>query len=1166
MPHASILNPLPQDAADYAQILDASGIGLWEYDHPTGRARVNAPIAAMLGYADPASPDVPDDWFALVHPEDRPQVRACMEAALSCDNLLYQASFRMRRRDGRWQRVRSRGRAIARDASGRPLRTAGTLIAFGERDTELAARDACLTLAMDNIDQVFWISGIGLQRILYVSPVYERIWQRSPAELYANPRAFLDTLHPEDLDPFRTALVRQDQGGAYEIEYRILRPDGEVRWIWDRGFPVVEPDGSVLRYVGLAQDISARKQFEDEVRRLNAILEERVSQCATELETSVRQHRESEGRFRDAIAASNVGLWDWNLQTDTVHFSAAFAATLDADASALPRRWKDLLHADDRERMLAGALRDLRQSGHSEQEFRFRFRTRGERWVLSRGKVVERDAAGVPQRAIGTFTDIHDLKLAEALNRKLAAIIEASSDMIATANHEGLIDYINPAGRALLGIGPLEPLECVRIKDHHPDWDYRRVKEEAFPAALAHGQWLGDSVLLGRNGAEIPVSQLLLAQPDPITGQVEYLSTICRDLSERIRANAALQQLQQEQELILDSVPALIWYKDTANRILRVNAAVARSLGLSKARIEGRHSAEFYPDEAGRYYRDDLIVIESGAPRYGIDEPYRLPSGERRWVRTDKVPLKDATGRVTGILAMAIDITARKAAEDALRISQDDLSRAQTVGKIGSWRLTARDNVLTWSTEIYRIFGLPTDRPISYETFLSAVHPDDLAVVSQRWQACLQGDPYDIDHRIVVNGQVKWVREKAELEFDEHSELLGGFGTAQDITDSKLAEEALREADRRKDEFIAILAHELRNPLAPIKNAVQILRHPELDASRLAWSQNVIERQVDSLTKLVDDLLDISRISCGNIALRRKSLAVADLVAAAVETCQPLIDARRHALILSLPSELPRIDGDPLRLEQVLSNLLNNAAIYTEPGGSIQLSVQQEGGEVVVRVKDTGIGIAPSMLVQVFERFVRADGSRQNVQGGLGIGLSLAKQLAVLHGGTLTAASEGAGKGSEFSLRLPLGLERIETMPSVRQSGGAASASVRRILLADDNPDVLESLAMLLELMGHEVRTARNGLEAVAVAAAFQPELILLDLGMPELDGYDTCRRLRAGPSGQAGVTIAAISGWGQDRHYEATQAAGFDRHLVKPVDIGALTALLDALPAGIRG
>jgi PAS domain S-box-containing protein len=746
------------------------------------------------------------------------------------------------------------------------------------------------------------------------------------------------------------------------------------------------------------------------------------------------------------------------------------------------------------------------------------------------------------------------------LNRKLAAIIEASSDLIATASPEGLIDYINPAGRALLGIGSLESLERVRIEDYHPDWAYRRVKEDGFPAALAHGQWLDDSVLLGRDGAEIPVSQLILAQSDPITGQVEYLSTICRDLSERIRANAALRQLQQEQELILDSVPALIWYKDTANRMLRVNAAVARSLGLPKSRIEGHHSAEFYPHEADRYYRDDLLVIESEAPRYGIDEPYRLPTGEQRWIRTDKIPLKDAAGWVTGILAMAIDITDRKVAEDALRISQSELTRAQAVARIGSWRLDVRYNAMHWSAEIYRLFGLPTDCPISYETFLSAVHPDDRDAVDQRWQACLQGESYEIDHRIVVDGEVKWVREKAELEFNDQGELEYGFGTAQDITESKLAEEALRESDRRKDEFIAILAHELRNPLAPIKNAVQILRHPDLDESRLAWSRNVIERQVDRLTQLVDDLLDISRISRGKIALRRESLAVADLVARAVESCRPLIDARRHELILSLPSESTRIVGDPLRLEQVLSNLLNNAAIYTEPGGRIQLTVRQEGDEVILSVRDTGIGIAPVLLGQVFDLFVQADRSHRKAQGGLGIGLNLAKQLVDLHGGTIAVASEGVGQGCEFSVRLPVGTAQVEEVAPATPPPGAVGLPRHRVLVADDNADVLESLALLLDLMGQEVRIARNGLEAVEIAAEFQPELILLDLGMPELSGYDACRRLRAEPAGRAGAMIVALSGWGQDRHQESTREAGFDRHLVKPIGLGELQGLLHAV------
>lgn len=613
--------------------------------------------------------------------------------------------------------------------------------------------------------------------------------------------------------------------------------------------------------------------------------------------------------------------------------------------------------------------------------------------------------------------------------------------------------------------------------------------------------------------------------------------------------------LQQEQALILDHVPALIWYKDTANLLLRVNTAVARLLGLPKEQIEGRHTSEFYPEEADRYYQDDLIVIQTGEPRLGIVEPQRLPSGERRWIRTDKIPLKDAFGQVTRILVMALDITAQKEIEEALRISQDDLNRAQSVARIGSWRLDVRRDVLTWSDENYHLFGMPLGSPLSYATFLSAVHPEDRERVDQAWQAALNGEQYEIEHRVIVAGETKWFREKAELEFDDRGQLLGGFGTTQDVTERRGAAEARREADRCKDEFLAILAHELRNPLAPIKNATEIMRMSRDDAT-LNRCRELIERQVEHLTHLVDDLLDIARISRGRIELKSMPLSVADIVERAIETSQPLIDARRHRLTVRLSPDRLYVAGDLIRLAQVVSNLLHNAVKFTEPGGHIRLSVEQEGSEAVLRVSDTGIGISPAMIDSIFEMFVQADSSRNKAHGGLGIGLSFARQIVILHGGTLTATSAGEGCGSEFVVRLPRLANPVQAPAKTTQD---AAASRHRILVADDNADVADSLAMLLDILGQEVRVARDGLEAVQIADEFQPELILLDLGMPRLDGYGACRRLRAEQSHRR-VIIAALSGWGQPQDKTATEAAGFDHHLVKPASLPDLQHLLETL------
>jgi len=379
----------------------------------------------------------------------------------------------------------------------------------------------------------------------------------------------------------------------------------------------------------------------------------------------------------------------------------------------------------------------------------------------------------------------------------------------------------------------------------------------------------------------------------------------------------------------------------------------------------------------------------------------------------------------------------------------------------------------------------------------------------------------------------------------------------RDVTDRKLAMEALQEADRRKDEFLAILAHELRNPLAPIRNGLRILQLARDNQEAVAQARGMMERQVQQMVRLIDDLLDLSRISRGKIELHRERVDLAAVVRSAVETSRPLIEQAGHELALDLPAEPVLVDVDVTRLAQVFANLLNNAAKYTEKGGGISLRVERDKGEVRVSVADTGVGIPASMLPRVFEMFTQVDRSLERSQGGLGIGLSIVKRLVEMHGGTVEARSEGHGKGSEFVVRLPA------VTPFVREprpgDGGEGPAGVpvrHRILIADDNVDSAASLAMMLELMGNEVRTAHDGVEAVEAAAAFRPGVIILDIGMPRMNGYEACRRIRE-QSWSDGVVIAALTGWGQEEDKRQSAEAGFDHHLVKPVEPAALEGLL---------
>jgi len=402
---------------------------------------------------------------------------------------------------------------------------------------------------------------------------------------------------------------------------------------------------------------------------------------------------------------------------------------------------------------------------------------------------------------------------------------------------------------------------------------------------------------------------------------------------------------------------------------------------------------------------------------------------------------------------------------------------------------------------------------------------------------------------------------------DAAGNLTGFSKILRDMTERKCAElqlqeqaVALKQADRSKNEFLATVAHELRNPLAPIRNALQVMRLAGDDGKAVDQSRAVIERQVQQMVRLVDDLLDLSRISGGKMELRCKRIELAGVISAALEASRPLIEACSHELTVTLPPEPVYLDADPTRLAQVFLNLLNNSAKYTPQGGHIWLTVERAKGEAVIRVRDTGVGIAAEMLPRIFELFTQVEGSLERSHGGLGIGLSLVRRLVEMHGGTVEARSEGLGRGSEFLVRLPILAQPTPEQPLASGNNETvAAAPKRRILVVDDNRDSAISLGMMLSLMGNEIRTAHDGSEGLEAAAAFRPDVMLLDIGLPKLNGYDVCRRIREQPWGK-GMVIVALTGWGQEENKRRSTEAGFNHHMVKPVDPAALEKLLAGL------
>jgi signal transduction histidine kinase len=402
-------------------------------------------------------------------------------------------------------------------------------------------------------------------------------------------------------------------------------------------------------------------------------------------------------------------------------------------------------------------------------------------------------------------------------------------------------------------------------------------------------------------------------------------------------------------------------------------------------------------------------------------------------------------------------------------------------------------------------------------------------------------------------------RRRAEQSLGELNESLDRRVTER--TEALLTSEArLVDAGRRKDEFLATLAHELRNPLAPVRNAVQLLKLKGGDSPEVQWASALIDRQVQAMSRLIDDLMDVSRINQGRIDLRRETVDLNDVLADAIETTRPLIQQASHELILPAAPPAVLVSADRTRLAQAFMNLLNNAAKYMDPGGHIEVTLETNPHEAVVRVRDKGIGIQPDRLESVFEMFSQVESALARSHGGLGIGLSLTQRLVQLHGGSVQAVSEGLGKGSEFLVRLPLAQPGDAPQQQPEDAPFAPGAQLR-ILVADDNEDAADTLAMLLEVMGHTVQRANDGEAALEVAATFDPQLVLLDIGMPKLNGYETCKRMRA-QTGGAGRTIVAVTGWGQPEDRKRSQAAGFDHHLVKPIDMASLSALLDGMAA----
>lgn len=633
--------------------------------------------------------------------------------------------------------------------------------------------------------------------------------------------------------------------------------------------------------------------------------------------------------------------------------------------------------------------------------------------------------------------------------------------------------------------------------------------------------------------------------------------------------NARLRESERRFREMIDALPAAIYTTDAEGRLTHFNRAAAEfsgrvpNLGTDQWCVSWNL---YYPDGTPMPHDESpmAIALKEGRIVSAAEAVLERPDGTRVWFTPYPTPLLDAVGRVVGGINMLMDITERKRTERVLHESEERYRTvAEQVKDYAIFRIDIQGRALTWNQGVQRILGFAEAEFLGQDIVEIIFTPEDVqsgAVQRELDTAAAQGTASNDRWMRRRNGERFFANGVTTALKSDSGELVGFTKVMRDVTEqhqmqNQIEEQAERLADesRRKDEFLAMLSHELRNPLASIVNATQLLRLQQDRNPIQTQAHGIINRQVAQLAHLVDDLLEVSRISTGRIRLNAEHVDLRSIIQRALETTQPQVSRKGQSLAQSLPDDPLWVMGDPMRLEQVVVNLLNNAVKYTDRGGDILVALHREGNDAILRVRDTGVGIAPDMLPRIFDLFTQADRSLDRAQGGLGIGLSLVQSLVSLHGGRVAARST-LGKGSEFIVTLPI-LPPQDSQTAVTLTE-APPAHALKVLVVDDNIDAAQSVAMLLQALGHDARLAHDGVQAMKAALEYRPDVVLLDIGLPLVDGFAVAKRLRQEPA-LGDVVLVALTGYGQESDRQQSREAGFDHHLVKPVDFAKIESIL---------
>lgn len=804
----------------------------------------------------------------------------------------------------------------------------------------------------------------------------------------------------------------------------------------------------------------------------------------------------------------------------------------------------------------------------------------------------------------------HELRLFDVLARQAADLIERAqtearlrdSEARATRVLESITDslmvvdadwrftYMNPACRAHFTRQGLEPNELIG----------KHFWNEAFPQArgsLVEREYqlaMTERVSIAFEYLYEPWRRWYSIRVYPI--EEGGIAIYFQDVSERKWTEEALRDSEERFRVMADSSPIMIWVTNSRGEIEFVNRAYLEFFGMCEAQIRGPNGWQplVHPNDAAAYTAQFFAALRDRKP-FVAEARVRHADGDWHWIASHGVPRFSPSGEFLGHVGSSPDITQRKQSaqalaesarqKDALYQLADRLHRTESLDEVYDAALEAIVTALQCERASILLFDEGGVMRFVGWRGLSDAYREAVESHSP-WQpgaknpqpVCIDDvDTADLSDSLRTIVRAEGIAALAFIPLVSNGKLIGKFMAYFDLPhiftadqlelgktiahqlafgiERQRAEAALKETDRRKDEFLATLAHELRNPLAPLLNGLQIVKLKRDNAEAIGRLSSMMERQLGQMVRLIDDLLDVSRISRGKVDLRKERVDLTKVIQQAIETNRPLFDATCHELTIQTPTDPIIAEADFARLTQVLGNLINNACKFTPDGGHLWVTLAREGEQAVIRVRDTGVGIAAKQFVRIFDMFTQIDTSLERTQSGLGIGLTLVKTLTEMHGGTVEVHSAGIGLGSEFVVRLPIRDDISKGAGSITTASQVAATALR-VLVVDDNRDAATSLATLLQLAGHETHIAHDGIEAMQAAAVVEPDLILLDIGLPKLNGYEVARRIRAQPWGQ-NIVLVALTGWGQDNDRQKSKDVGFDSHLVKPAEHDGLMNLL---------